>query len=176
MRVEAVDSTRKRLTLGLVARKAAGGEDGEAAIRDELGGLQPGDLVRGTVEKVQKKQVNCGPLLPFQCASSAMCPQYQTQRLPTTVLMIALATQHDAEADADGSGGPAVFVISLPDGVRGRLEEAHLGDHPAAVAALAECIEPGTDLGDLLVLERLEARSSSLCTLSSSKSVACQCQ
>ena len=81
--------------------------------------------------------------------------------MPTTALIIALATQHDAEADADGSGGPAVFVISLPDGVRGRLEEAHLGDHPAAVAALAECIEPGTDLGGLLVLERLEARSSS---------------
>ena len=61
------------------------------------------------------------------------------------------------EAEA---AGPAVFVIGLPGNVRGRLEEAHLGDHPAAVAALAECIEPGTDLGDLLVLERLEARSS----------------
>ena len=59
MRVEAVDSARKRLTLGLVARKAAGGEDGEAAARDELGGLQPGDVVRGSVAKVQKKQVSC---------------------------------------------------------------------------------------------------------------------
>ncbi len=76
--------------------------------------------------------------------------------------MVASAVQHDAEADAEG---PAIFIITLPDSVRGRLEEAHLADHPAAVAALAECIEPGTDLGDLLVLERLEACSSFLCTM-----------
>ena len=56
VRVEAVDSARKRLTLGLVARKTAGGEDGEAAL-DELGALQPGDFVQGTVSKVETKQV-----------------------------------------------------------------------------------------------------------------------
>ena len=160
MRVEAVDSARKRLTLGLVARKAAGGEDGEAAVRDELGGLQPGDLVQGTVEKVQKKQVSCGPSLA-QKLSILRQLNSSGAELCRGADRCLVAAQQDADA---GAGGRAVFVISLPDSVRGRLEEAHLGDHPAAVAALAECVEPGTDLGDLLVLERLEARSSSMCS------------
>ena len=56
VRVEAVDAARKRLRLGLVARKAAGGEDGEAA-QDELGALQPGDIVQGTVLKSEMKPV-----------------------------------------------------------------------------------------------------------------------
>lgn len=57
VRVESVDSERSRLSLSLVARKAgpAGGED--AATPDPLGALQPGDLVRGTVANVQRKQV-----------------------------------------------------------------------------------------------------------------------
>ncbi len=81
VRVEAVDAARKRLTLGLVARKAAGGEDGESAVRDELGGLQPGDVVRGTVEKVQRKQVSCGSCGARIWLTSANRP-HQRQSLP----------------------------------------------------------------------------------------------
>ena len=73
MRIEAVDSARKRLTLGLVARKASGGEDGEAAARDELGGLQPGDVVRGSVEKVQRKQVSSLSFRAFAMTVTSAC-------------------------------------------------------------------------------------------------------
>lgn len=57
MRVESVDASKKRLSLSLVARKTAAGLESEAATPDPLGALQPGDLVRGTVAQVQRKQV-----------------------------------------------------------------------------------------------------------------------
>ena len=78
VRVESVDTARKRLTLGLVARKAAGGEDGEEAARDELGGLQPGDLVRGTVE-MQKKQVSRGPFVAISLRIFRHVPSSDTE-------------------------------------------------------------------------------------------------
>ncbi|KAK9832620.1 hypothetical protein WJX81_004603 [Elliptochloris bilobata] len=40
--------------------------------------------------------------------------------------------------------------------VMGRLDAAHLADHPSAVSALRACVAAGADLGPLLVLERLE--------------------
>ena len=40
----------------------------------------------------------------------------------------------------------------------GRLDVAHLGDHPAGVAALADALAVGAELGPLLVLERLQVR------------------
>ena len=57
VRVESVDAAKKRLSLSLVARKTGAGVEAEAAAPDPLGGLQPGDLVRGTVAQVQRKQV-----------------------------------------------------------------------------------------------------------------------
>lgn len=61
---------------------------------------------------------------------------------------------------------PAYFELSvLPEGGAssaapgvGRLEVAHLADHPAAAAALAQALKPGAQLGPLLVLQRLEVR------------------
>ena len=58
-------------------------------------------------------------------------------------------------SEADGA---ATYIISLAGAVKGRLDEAHLGDHPAAVQALAECMTEGTDLGELMVLERMQVR------------------
>lgn len=62
MRVESVDASKQRLSLSLVAGKAGAGLEAEAATPDPLGALQPGDLVRGTVAQVQRKQVRPPPL------------------------------------------------------------------------------------------------------------------
>ena len=61
-------------------------------------------------------------------------------------------------AEGGPESGGSTYIISLAGAVKGRLEEAHLGDHPAAVQALAECVSEGTDLGDLMVLERMQVR------------------
>lgn len=63
----------------------------------------------------------------------------------------------------DGEPVPVHYLVELrsggaPLGAPGRLEVAHLADHPVAEAALAEAIAPGSELGQLLVLERLEVR------------------
>ena len=42
--------------------------------------------------------------------------------------------------------------------MKGRLDEAHLGDHPAAIVALAEVLTEGTDPGELMILERIQVR------------------
>ncbi len=68
----------------------------------------------------------------------------------------------------DGALVPVQFLVELrPPGAAagapatavGRLEAVHLADHPAAEAALADAIVAGSDLGTLLVLERLEVRT-----------------
>jgi hypothetical protein len=41
----------------------------------------------------------------------------------------------------------------------GRLDVAHLADHPAAQAALLDAVMVGSKLGQLLVLDRLEVRA-----------------
>lgn len=69
-------------------------------------------------------------------------------------------------AEEGPESGATTYIISLAGAVKGYLDEAHLGDHPAAVAALAECVSEGTDLGDLMVLERMQVRRhlGSLCS------------
>ncbi|BDA47226.1 probable protein RRP5 homolog [Coccomyxa sp. Obi] len=63
--------------------------------------------------------------------------------------------------EVDGEAVPAHYLVELRTGganlgALGRLDVAHLADHPAAEAALAEAIVAGSELGQLLVLERLE--------------------
>ncbi|GFR41334.1 hypothetical protein Agub_g2019, partial [Astrephomene gubernaculifera] len=63
----------------------------------------------------------------------------------------------------DGTGGGHyVCRLEVPGGpaggVRGRLEAVHLSDHPAAVEAFREALKPGSRLGRVLVLDRLEAQ------------------
>ena len=67
-------------------------------------------------------------------------------------------TVRHLQVSDESEDGAATYVISLPGGVKGRLDEAHLSDHPAAVAALAECIAENTDPGQLMVLERMQVR------------------
>lgn len=60
-----------------------------------------------------------------------------------------LAIELRAEADVDSS---------VLRGIYGRLEIAHLADHPCAAAALVENLRVGLDLGRLLVLRAPEVR------------------
>ncbi|KAG2446158.1 hypothetical protein HXX76_000753 [Chlamydomonas incerta] len=71
--------------------------------------------------------------------------------------------QASGEAAAGAAGGVS-YVVRLDvaggpaGGVRGKLEAAHLSDHPAAVEGFKEAIQPGSKLGRVLVLDRLEAQ------------------
>ena len=62
--------------------------------------------------------------------------------------------QASGEAAAGAAGGVS-YVLRLDvaggpaGGVRGRLEAAHLSDHPAAVEGFKEAIKPGSKLGEL---------------------------
>ncbi|KXZ56455.1 hypothetical protein GPECTOR_1g407 [Gonium pectorale] len=67
------------------------------------------------------------------------------------------------EGDAAAAGGAAAcyvcrLAVAGGGSVRARLEAAHLSDHPAAVEALREAVRPGSKLGRVLVLERLDAQ------------------
>ena len=92
-----------------------------------LGSYQPGDLVRGTVTAVHTREVD-GQAVP-------------------AYFELALAPAAAAGTPPGAASSPAV----------GRLEVAHLADHPAAAAALAAALAPGSQLGPLLVLQRLRA-------------------
>ena len=65
----------------------------------------------------------------------------------------------------DGQAVPAQYLVDLrcPGGqpALGRLDVAHLGDHPSGVAALCDAVGAGSALGPLLVLQRLEVRECS---------------
>ena len=51
---------------------------------------------------------------------------------------------------------PKLYTVELEGRAHGHLEAGHLADHPAAVTALQSVLRPGSPLGPLLVLERLE--------------------
>jgi rRNA biogenesis protein RRP5 len=58
------------------------------------------------------------------------------------------------------SSAPVQYLVDLTAAgggtALGRLDEAHLADHPSAQAALSEAVGVGSELGRLLVLERME--------------------
>lgn len=63
----------------------------------------------------------------------------------------------------DGETVPSYVEVevALPEGpfrrsARGKLDAAHLADHPAAAVALWAALRPGARLEGLLVLQRLE--------------------
>ena len=70
----------------------------------------------------------------------------------------------------DGESVAAQYTVELRPGegvpgaspvlALGRLDAAHLADHPAAEAALSEALVDGSELGPLLILERLEVSAS----------------
>ena len=68
-----------------------------------------------------------------------------------------MPAHYTVELRAAGASSGASPILAL-----GRLDAAHLADHPAAEAALADAVVDGSDLGPLLVLERLEVLFSSV--------------
>lgn len=148
-RVLGSDPSRKRLKLSLtsksrkVAAAAADGgaegagtpagkeQRGDEAAAVALGGYQPGDLVHGTVAAVHLRSEEEGE---------------EGGRGGRSYVEVALAPTAGGSPTTGSAGGAAL----------GRLELAHLADHPAAAAALAAALAPGARLGPLLVLQRLE--------------------
>ena len=112
---------------GTPAAKPAAAEDEAAAIA--LGSYQPGDLVYGTVTAVHTREAN-GETVP-------------------AYFELAVAPAAPAPVTPPGTAAGVGAVV-------GRLEVAHLSDHPAAAAALAATLAPGARLGPLLVLQRLD--------------------
>ncbi|EFJ44854.1 rRNA processing protein Rrp5/programmed cell death protein 11 [Volvox carteri f. nagariensis] len=122
-----------RIKLSLASKSAAAEAAAAAASNgistpDLLGGLQPGDIAEAVVLKVHNGGEGGD-------AASSATPFY-TCRL---------------ERPGVSGGG------SVPLGVRARLEVPHLSDHPAALEAFRAVVRPGTKLGRVVVLERLEA-------------------
>lgn len=68
-RVLSTDISHQRLKLSLTGKKSsAEGEDAQEG--DPLGGLQPGDVVRGTVREIETAQVTAQERLPWSLASA----------------------------------------------------------------------------------------------------------
>ena len=59
----------------------------------------------------------------------------------------------------DGESVASQYIVDIEGGSHGQLGAGHLGDHPAAVAALQGAVKVGNPLGPLLVLERVEVIS-----------------
>ncbi|KAL4538228.1 hypothetical protein Ndes2526B_g03454 [Nannochloris sp. 'desiccata'] len=131
VRVVGVEPKRNRLKLSLLGKKKAA-EIAEEA--EGLGGLQPGELVAGVVTVLHHKKGNTtadeeGDNEVLDYAEVAL---YRSVELET------------------GLGNEAKPLAT------GRLEKAHLSDHPAAATALAEVLTVGSQFPNLLVLQRLE--------------------
>lgn len=70
VRVLSTDFSHQRLKLSLMGKKsssAEGGEEGAAGGADALGGLQPGDLVKGKVREIESSEAML-PSLRRQCS------------------------------------------------------------------------------------------------------------
>lgn len=92
---------------------------------------------------------------------SHACPHLNGVRILVFLCAYSCVAEYICGAqDADGSTSPAHYLVELvgADGAAalGRLDVAHLADHPTAQAALAESVTVGARLGRLLVLDRME--------------------
>lgn len=117
------------------AAPAAGGKarGGSGSAQDEaaavaMGSYQPGDVVAGTVTAVHTRDVD----------GEAVPAWFEVAVAPSA------------------AGTPTTGAAASTAAVVGRLEVAHLADHPSAAAALAAALAPGARLAPLLVLQRLE--------------------
>ncbi|PRW20900.1 RRP5-like protein [Chlorella sorokiniana] len=111
---------------GKAGKKKRGADGASDAAAIALGSYQPGDLVRGTVTAVHTKEVD-----------GQVVPDY---------FELAVAPAAAVGTPPGAASTPAI----------GRLEIAHLADHPAAASALAAALTVGSQLGPLLVLQRME--------------------
>jgi rRNA biogenesis protein RRP5 len=127
--------TRKlRLTL-LTKQQAAD----VAARSDKLGGLAVGEQVRGVVKQVLKRNGHAPP---------------RDEKDDTS---------ENSEGGEEGEEEVVGYIVQLDTSAKnassetfGRLDVGHLADHPSACSALADILEVGAVLEDLVVLEKLE--------------------
>ena len=164
-RVLSADPTAKKgLKLSLVSKKkaapaadAAGAEADAAAAPAATGAQEEGAAPATSTKRRTADQAAEGELLPacFQAGD---------------VVHGTVTAIHSSKGE--GTGGESVptyleLEVAVPAGegdsapaaaavVQGRLDVAHLADHPVAVAALLAAVKVGSSLGPLLVLQRLE--------------------
>eukprot|EP00884_Botryococcus_braunii_P015433 jgi/Botrbrau1/2573/Bobra.145_1s0001.1 len=124
---------------------AVEGDGAPGGAPDPLGGLQPGDVVEGTL----RASVN-----PRSGKERSAGMQNGEAREGPSV------SEHSAAHLRD----PFYLVDIVAGGVTvtGRLDATQLADHPLAQEAIAsqlQHLDPGAPLGQLLVLERLEGSS-----------------
>ncbi len=126
----------KKLRLTLLTKQQAADV---AARNDKLGGLAVGELVRGIVKQVLKRNGH----------ASSHDEMEQTGE-----------NSEDAEDGEEEVTGYIFQLDTLAKNVSteafGRLDVGHLADHPSACSALADILEVGAVIEDLVVLEKLE--------------------
>lgn len=157
---------------GAAGEPAPGGSEAggssEAAAAAALASYQAGELVEGTVAAVHTKEVRdrAAPA-PFCWHRQPAAAQHLHAASVPRPLTCPPAPQ---PLQVDGEAVPAYFELSVSSAgggsdkaaAAGRLEVAHLADHPAAAAALVAALTVGSRLGPLLVLQRLEVRAAAL--------------
>ncbi|EFN56095.1 hypothetical protein CHLNCDRAFT_145628 [Chlorella variabilis] len=151
-RVLGADPSRKGLKLSLVTKPkkaaAAAAETEAAPLAAAAAPGAAGEPAPGGSEAGGSSEA----------AAAAALASYQAGELVEGTV----AAVHTKEVD--GEAVPAYFELSVSSAgggsdkaaAAGRLEVAHLADHPAAAAALVAALTVGSRLGPLLVLQRLE--------------------
>lgn len=123
------------LRLSLVSKKKGADTAKEAASLSALAALQLGSFVSGTVTGIHKKD--------------DVVQYFELDVVPVS----SSSKKTKKKNKSEGSGGEK---DDEKNAAKGRLEVAHLADHPAAAKALSEVLQEGSKLENLLVLQKLE--------------------
>ena len=135
-RVLGANLKTKRLRLTLLTKQQAADV---AARNDKLGGLVIGEMVKGEVKQVLKRDAN-GSVYNYSDKGA-----------------------RNGDSDDESEGDELVGYVMQLKGKNsssetfGRLDFGHLGDHPSACSALSETLQVGSVLDNMVVLEKLEA-------------------
>ena len=161
-RLLGADPTRKGLKLSLVNKKKAAATMADTPA-EEATAAPAAEPAAGA------KAASKGAPAALSAAATAEAGAALGAYQPGDLVQGTVTSVHTK--DVDGEAVPAYFEVSVSPAagaasaaaggaaVIGRLDVAHLADHPVAAAALLVAAKVGTQLGPLLVLQRLEVRA-----------------
>jgi hypothetical protein len=166
-RVLGADPTRKGLKLSLVNKKKAAAAAADAPAEEAAAAAAaPAAGEPAAAAKADSKGAPAALSAAATAEAAAALGAYQ----PGDLVQGTVTSVHTK--DVYGEAVPAYFEVSVSPAagaaaggaaVIGRLDVAHLADHPVAAAALLAAAKVGTQLGPLLVLQRLEVRGAAGC-------------
>ena len=168
-RVLGADPTRKGLKLSLVNKKKAAAAAADAPAEEAAAAAAPAAGEPAAAAKAASKGAPSALSAEATAEAAAALGAYQ----PGDLVQGTVTSVHTK--DVDGEAVPAYFEVFVSPAagaagaaaggaaVIGRLDVAHLADHPVAAAALLAAAKVGTQLGPLLVLQRLEVRGAAGC-------------